>query len=1433
MPETTDYQEWVESPNDGYYEEDCEDDSVTKASEELSESDLAELETIQTYEGEETEAVALNPIDLDGQTFALVNPKSRRAVMVTSRTQGKLDASEVSYYSDSDGVHINSATIDGQEPPDYVLWTFQIVDTSANTYYIKTTVNGQEKYLTIDGENVTVEAYKADDTERNAKQVITVTEGIDTFADQVRLTNAAGQAVNKYYGKEYFGGWSGNNEDEYFYLAKQDEPIRIETVEGATPNGTAINVFDYWVTQRNPPNGDFNEEDKINEGINSGHVLKFTKEGVGTTNSWTENKTPRTGLVENRLGADGYPHLTQLAADGSGTDDKTPESLAYLFAPTDNDYKKAFRNVGGLLKVDGTGYYYYNSQENFAQLDETTKLFTLYGTWGVEAGGSSPNGQFFPFNKFAESYWHNSKSAEINHYFGMTVTSRFVQRYGGHTNASRHTATTFDFSGDDDVWVFIDGVLVGDLGGIHDLASLEIDFSTGQVFINGKETTTLKQAFADAQVTTADEEWHGNTFADNTYHTLKFFYLERGNYDSNMSLKYNLTAVPATSIYKTDQYGRHLANVEFKVYKADENWNITDQNPAYTGTTDANGELTFVDEDNMPYTLRELREKFGDYCILKETKAPPGYRLVDKEVYLRISNTALWCDNTYESGVWATVTQLISAPPELKLANGQKQTFYGEDGSTDHNGILFGVVAKRVGTGEISEQASWALVSGDSKSGYIVHKADSKEKFIQEAIKIAKEKGSVFEMAPSGAMELMMEDLPGKITEYYYMLPGEEKSNAKFTTAYYWTSAESLDEADAGNTFRVDSDAEVPYAFDRTFGATIEVPNLCNRLLVQKFDEKGNLINGATFALFKANEDGTYVAEDSGDGVTLVEGKYTTDVNFNADDDGQNYTVITTADGKTIRSVEQRRTNSEVLQDTDGTCVFGIRQTVLDEGCYYLREVEAPPGYEINTTPIMVRVTDEAIYANAGKANDGVQVARGPGYISSTLHKAASAGDVDNTLTWIYQKLKVSPESTSFADVSPDNNIMWDYAKDADGKELASYLIYTRTAQHLGVNRFLANYEVDKEETRPAIEGTVRTHVQQIATDVGWSYNEIYQDYVYGKNQVKENGANYTDLRKEGDISNLFSRSVYVQVSDEKVSDLEISKTVTDTIEDSNASDVEFNFTVAIEGATGEYTYAVYNSSDRSTPVGTGTISSGGTINLKDGQVAVIMGLPGGAKYTVTETPVSGYTASYRIDGTDSVTGNEAKGTLAWEEGADGDRTSIVDFTNTRLPDLTLIKYVTGTTAPLGGAKFVLYTTDGTKYYKIENGEVRWVPLDSQNTLQKLSLTTGTDGRIKFEKIPDGEYSLKEIAAPDGYCLLEKEITFTVSGGKVTAGPADNYTENTVTVYNSVAYKLPESGGASTSLLYIIGSLLLITDAGSLLLRGNKKRRTDIKEKFM
>lgn len=95
---------------------------------------------------------------------------------------------------------------------------------------------------------------------------------------------------------------------------------------------------------------------------------------------------------------------------------------------------------------------------------------------------------------------------------------------------------------------------MGRLGGIHNTASVKIDFCTGEIIINegeknangGYKKTTLKETFEEA-----DQTWEygeSNTFADNTFHTLHFFYLERGNSDSNMSLKFNLMTILESEI---------------------------------------------------------------------------------------------------------------------------------------------------------------------------------------------------------------------------------------------------------------------------------------------------------------------------------------------------------------------------------------------------------------------------------------------------------------------------------------------------------------------------------------------------------------------------------------------------------------------------------------------------------------------------------------------------------------------------------------------------------------------------------------------------------------------------------------------------------------------------------------------------------------------
>lgn len=163
---------------------------------------------------------------------------------------------------------------------------------------------------------------------------------------------------------------------------------------------------------------------------------------------------------------------------------------------------------------------------------------------------------FFPFD-------NSDSTKNANKYgFGTEFDIDFYMSETGKLTAADGTQKdiTFNFSGDDDVWVYVDGVLVLDLGGAHKVSSGSINFSDMKVIykaavdssdnINSRTfepKTNDTYATNKDYVTTVDlakifkangEEFNNKNSSKK--HTLQMFYMERGSFDSNCSVSFNL-----------------------------------------------------------------------------------------------------------------------------------------------------------------------------------------------------------------------------------------------------------------------------------------------------------------------------------------------------------------------------------------------------------------------------------------------------------------------------------------------------------------------------------------------------------------------------------------------------------------------------------------------------------------------------------------------------------------------------------------------------------------------------------------------------------------------------------------------------------------------------------------------------------------------------
>ena len=1144
---------------------------------------------------------------------------------------------------------------------------------------------------------------------------------------------------------------------------------------------------------------------------------------------------------------------------GSLSDDLL--SLGYLFDGSDQPGKTRYENVTGLFQLDEEGYYYYNMRRNFAEFTEdategSAGHFTLYDAPAVN--GTNSVGGFFPFDPATEVFRvadgklenavaaDNSKEHNLNHHLGMTVETVFRQPSGG-TIGDNGAPMTFQFSGDDDVWVFIDDVLVLDLGGIHSELFGTIDFATGEVLLGPSygtkgipedpadfavRKTTIRRMFEYAQdpdgasdpyasrsythstdngyviedgtwqgdapartdtATVGGVRFNGETFASDTGHSLKMFYLERGNYDSSLSLRFNLQPELFQEVVKVDQYGNPLAGAEFDLYAArppDSSVPTPETAPSYADsaelrlssapvasgvTTGDDGVARFVEGNGDPLNFADrYNQATGDglLYVLRETRAPAGYKSLPQDIVLSYNpaTSQFRVNNRYQTGAYAGFNVLVTGS--------RGGIFYGdfaEDGGlvskpdgatpidtdTQRGGLVLAVPMLR-------RADAWLPLYGDNLNGFDAVEYERSDDYGERLVQVRRATlaGALRQAAlyarDSGAQPwyLGWDEATGRIAGTLYDLPGRSdrylqvNAQGDMRMLYGFIDAEAI--------------AEVTGLGPEAVGAMAPEERYLALGQAVQGDDVDGLLDRLDLAAPEAVSRG-YSAVDIRDFVR----NYRSVINvpnevrqlrvMKVDQKGApvNGATFSLYDNAACEGAPVAAGTTATVDGVDGMLVFGPGEAQEDGhgrmvwpdtpatsdnssmATYYLKETGVPEGYEANDTVIPVKVGVYSIYADAGDADDGVTVMAGVGKLTQTMVKYTK-GDVNITLRRILAAGQTKPSGGWDGD--------WTAMELPDSGDPAQprimRLVYGQNA--------LVDYGLSDEDGG-------RTVRPFFVTDTGYVRAAVSQDTQALRTESGASGVNFDDIEGR-DITGLFSLLNVVVVTDrevdpEKTGTLEVSKTVEGdglTSEDYLRS---FSFTFEFtdgEGRPldGDRSYHFIGRDEW------GSLKSGDTIPLHHGETIEVRGLPAGTRYRVTETVPDG-SGFYTKTPYDAV----HEGVVEIGEDDPDGKVFSAPFVNAKgVATLRLVKTDGATSAPLAGVTFELYALG-------EGGEAVGDALERATTAEDGSVTL-THG---FPETGSARFALREVAAPDGYAAPAAPIVLACDDGVLSvANPRES-----------------------------------------------------------
>lgn len=1131
----------------------------------------------------------------------------------------------------------------------------------------------------------------------------------------------------------YFGNFYGTKRG---YTG--DNPNAGDHHQHTYKDGVGMSTYDqtynnYWLSANNSPtNGNTAISGLVDKTLTNGQITQDN----GNKVLWQFNDGISSNYKQTYPTSTGFPFNINEGANGIKT---------YTF-DSSTDYARVYKNGEIVVKEDGTG------------------RVQNYSTDNVTGG----NYGFFPFNDPATTITGNGNRTNVNYGFGMKLEVPFTLSPTGtlQDKDGNDVDIVFDFSGDDDIWVFVDDFLVLDMGGDHAKVDGHINFATGAVTVSnatsintsGRDLVSTGGSPVNTTLTAQYIAAHGGSslpsdfYSPSKSHTLTVYYMERGMFESNLKMSFNFYNENQNELTIEEQSLFNRVNTALVAQTkrvADKHvFNYTIQNKGTTNQASDSGIVFPTYEDINRVNTEATGSPVTKLASSNVEEYTSGGTITTNYVYLQpgvwnsggakfeacfidSSGNEIWRDPVSNDGTYwkfevpdgCTRVTFVRMNP-----NGTPHSWSGKWNQTNtisinSNTPITQITGWNGGGNDYSTQTS-----NSSCPGTVTTTTDPEPITFGTIFS-----GSKDSFTPVSNVAYNLTD--GFASDSLTGITGTGNTAGQFNL-FYGESAFFRSQFVADSTMRVDQNANLyKVTSNGELGTTKTSDTVPGEYHSHTFGETSRSVSDLYDTKVRAVDLNASNARLS---------EYTTDQNAGVD------YIYKNTDSSSSEPVRIKQTFENEAK---------VGHLVISKTLEYQEETQKQFTFDLTLSNLFGDDSGEAVDITN---------------LTYDVFFVGSGGDMDpgdyyNTNHGTYERTG-----------NVKDGIIISESEIAVIKGIPVYTDYAVT------ERADNDYQV---KTSTHASGTIQEDT--------YTY---YSDGTIESNTSSVNRSNVTNERKTGQI--------------------EVLKNTTGSGAD---TEKEFDITVDFTFPTGtEYDDVDLRDYFKASDMPSGmTLSSVNkksatvTFKVKNGTNAMILNIPYGTSFTIAETPDSDYSTGIAIqsideDGTvvdQNVTGGSASGTISYAEFAE----YYFNYTNEyNRPASIIIKKVNGNNDPVPGAEFQIYenASDASE--------------QNDNTVQGATYTKNAEGtEFTFGNLqPNTTYYVAETVVPVDHQGLTEPLTVTTGNGGTTVS------YDVVNIPEDI--EMPETGAAQTPFNYMGTGIFVMSLAGVAMLIYKRRLRGSV-----